>query len=209
MALILEDKKSLQHGEKAENSPQSSFGSTFYLLLAANLTASIAMFVSNLGRPLSMNALDFDATAISSVIAVGSAITLPIPAIIGWISDRVGRRGLIAVCYLLGAFGMVLLMLSTSLWHFWLSSVLMTFINASNGLTSALVADIIPRRSLGHGLSLINTGGFLAGIIGFAGTGYVIEGLGLPVTFMLGATLPLIAIVLLLPIRRVLRPAPI
>jgi MFS family permease len=211
MALLLEDKKS--HTTQAENQAESSLeaplGSTFYLLLGANAVASIAMFMSNLGRPLGMNALQFDATAISSVIAVGSAITLPIPALIGWLSDRIGRRGLIAACYLMGALGLTMLMVSTSLWHFWLSSVLIAFISASNGLTSALVADIIPRRSLGLGLSLINTGGFLAGIVGFAGTGYVIQGVGLPITFMLGAILPLIAIILLIPIRHVLKPAPI
>lgn len=211
VALLLEDKKSDPvHGtNKHEENHQAPLGSTFYFLLAANVIASIAMFVSNLGRPLGMNTLQFDATAISSVIAVGSAITLPVPALIGWLSDRIGRKGLIAACYLVGALGMAMLMVSTSLWHFWLSSVLISFISVSNGLTSALVADVIPRRSLGLGLSLLNTGGFLAGIIGFSGTGYVIQGLGLPTTFMLGATLPLIAIVLLLPIRSVLKPAPI
>jgi MFS family permease len=207
VALVLEDKKS--DTSQTETSLEVPLGSSFYLLLGANVIASIAMFVTNLGRPLGMNALQFDATAISSAVAVGSAITLPVPALVGWLSDRIGRRGLIAACYLLGALGMALLMVSTSLWHFWLASVLISFINVSNGLTSAFVADVVPRRSLGLGLSLLNTGGFLAGIIGFAGTGYVIQGVGLPTTFMLGATLPLIAIILLIPMRRVLKPAPI
>ena len=209
VALLLEDKKSDPIHTNSHTESSTSLGSPFYFLLAANVIASVAMFVSNLGRPLGMNALQFDATAISSVVAVGSAITLPVPALVGWLSDRIGRKGLIAACYLVGALGMAMLIVSTSLWHFWLSSVLISFISVSNGLTAALVSDVIPRRSLGLGLSLLNTGGFLAGIIGFSGTGYVIQSMGLPTTFMLGATLPLIAIILLLPMRRVLKPAPI
>lgn len=208
VALLLKDKKSDSHQENGRTESRSPLGNTFYLLLAANAIASIAMFVSSLGRPLGMNALQFDATSISSTVAVGSAITLPLPTLVGWLSDRIGRRNLIIACYLAGACGVALLMVSTSLWHFWLSSVLITCMNAGGGLISALVADVVPRRSLATGLSLMSTGGFLAGIIGFAGTGHVIQSVGLSITFMLGATLPLVAILLLIPIRRVLKPVP-
>ena len=92
--------------------------------------------------------------------------------------------------------------MSVSLWHFWVASVLVnSLIPVNMGVGSALVTDLVPRESVGRGISLFSATAWVGGIIGYAGTGYAIQHLGLTSTFVIGAFLPLIAIVLLIPIR--------
>jgi predicted MFS family arabinose efflux permease len=64
-----------------------------------------------------------------------------------------------------------------------------------------VLANLVPRESVGRGISLFSTTTWVGGIIGYAGTGYAIQHLGLASTFVIGAFLPLIAIVLLILIR--------
>jgi len=68
-----------------------------------------------------------------------------------------------------------------------------------------MVTDLVPQGSLGRGMSLFTATTWVGGIIGFAGTGYAVQRLGMTSTFVMGAFLPLIAIVLLIPIRQVVR----
>ena len=54
-------------------------------------------------------------------------------------------------------------------------------------------------------MSLFTTTAWIAGIIGFAGTGYAVQHLGVLSTLSAGAFLPLIGIILLIPIRQASR----
>ena len=78
-------------------------------------------------------------------------------------------------------------------------------VSAYNAVESALVTDLVPRASLGRGLSLFGATTYVGGIIGYAVTGQAIEHLGTTATFLGGAFLPLIAILLLIPIREARR----
>src|SRR5262249_19765141 len=51
----------------AHNRKKESLGTAFYLLFAAAVAASIPGFIASLGRPLAMDRLKFDASAISGV----------------------------------------------------------------------------------------------------------------------------------------------
>ena len=178
-------------------------GGGFFLLLLASLTVAAAFFVSLLGQSLAMKDLGFIAAAISSTGAIGGAFALPLPPLIGWLSDRVERKRLLALSYLTGTAGLLILAASASLWHFWVVAALMAvFISVNGAVGSALVTDLVPQEALGKGMSLFNAAIWVGGIIGFAGAGYAIQNLGLISTFILGACLPLIAIALLIPIRR-------
>ena len=106
----------------------------FYLLLLAHVIAFGANFVSLLGRPLLMDNLGFDSAAISGVVAVGGAVSLPFPLLVGWLSDRIGRYSLLVLCFLISALGLFALAASKSLLHFWVSSVLL----ASMGVCLAI-----------------------------------------------------------------------
>lgn len=56
--------------------------------------------------------------------AIGGAIALPLPVLFGWLSDRIGRKLLMNLGYLAGILSMLILAISTSLWHFWITASL-------------------------------------------------------------------------------------
>jgi MFS family permease len=182
-------------------------GKSFYLLFAASLVAASAVFLGLLGRSLSMNALGYPAAAISSTVAVSNLLALPLPLLLGWLSDRCrrtdrGRKLLLALGYLLASLGLVGLSLSSSLWHFWIAAALITLsYRVSSGIGPALANDLIPRASLDRGLGLFGATLSIGAIVGFAGTGQAVQHLGLRPTTIGGAALPLIAICLLALVR--------
>jgi len=203
--LLVEDKvmAGVRGGEASTAGERPGLGRSFFLLFLLNIVASIAYSVGVMGRSLAMNNLGFAAAAITSTGAIGGAVTLPLPPLIGWLSDRVDRKRFLALCYLAGTVGLLVLAVSVSLWHFWVVvSLLSVLAWISSGVGSALVADLVPQESLGKGISLFSATAWVGGIIGFAGTGHAVQTLGMISTFIVGAFLPLIAIVLLIPIRQ-------
>ena len=186
-ALMIEDKVVVRQGQKdyEESAGQvSGLGSAFIFLLIAGLIANTSGFAGNLGIPLIMSDLTFAATAISSTAAIGGLVILPLPFLLGWLSDRVGRKRLLATVYFAGAVGFLVLTISTSLWQFWLVAALIYLVQSINrGIGSALVVDLVPEESLGTGVSLFNAMLWGGGVIGYASTGYAIQILGGATTF--------------------------
>jgi MFS family permease len=178
-----------------------TLGRPFYILFLANIFVWLMTFVAALGRPLIMNNLGFDTSAISSAFGIGAAVTLPLPPLIGWLSDRVGRTRCLALCYLLGGTGILILIFSGSLWHFWASTILISMIGASMSVGLAQVADLVPRESLDVGISLYSSTSFIGGIVGFASSGYIIQFMGMGQTLLLSASLSLLAVLLLMFVR--------
>jgi MFS family permease len=202
--LFLQDKPMarVQPGATAGAGERPGLGRSFALLFLASLVASVANFVFVMGRSVAMDGLGFAAAAISNTGAIGGAVTLPLPPLIGWLSDRIGRKQFLALCYLASAVGLLFLAVSVSLWHFWVASVLVSILMPVNmGVGSALVTDLVPRESVERGISLFNATTWMAGVVGFAGTGYAVQSLGMATTFVAGALSTLMAIVLLIPIR--------
>jgi MFS family permease len=172
------------------------------LLFLASLAAGVAVFVRTLGTSLAMDDLGFGSAAISSTAAVAGAVTLPLPLLMGWLSDRLGRKRFLTLGYLGGVVGLLTLAGAASLWHFWVAAALATLmVNMNNGVGSALVTDLVPQASLGRGMSLFTTTTWVGGIVGFAVTGRAIQSFGASATFIAGAFLPLMAILLVIPIR--------
>ena len=140
--------------------------------------------------------------AIASTGAVGGIVAMPLPLLMGWLSDRTGRKIFLYLGYLAGIASLSVLAISTSLWHFCIVLVLQTiFMTVSATVGNALVTDLLPQESLGRGLSLFGATGWIGGVLGFAGAGYALQSLGTLPTFIIGICLTLIAIVLLIPIR--------
>jgi MFS family permease len=179
-----------------------SLGKNYRLLFSASLVASIAGFVILLGRSLLMNELDFGALAISSTGAVGGLVSMPIPLLMGWLSDRTGRKVYLYLGYLACVASLAVLAVATSLWSFYIVLILQSLfagVNATVG--SALVTDLVPREALGRGLSLFGATAWIGGVLGFAGAGYAFANYGVVPTILVVIFSTLVAIGLLVPIR--------
>jgi SET family sugar efflux transporter-like MFS transporter len=203
--LFVEDKRVVKGIKSVEKAPETLSWLTggILLLLLATLVATVAVYINILGRSLTMNNLNFSAASIASTAAVGGAIALPLPVLLGWLSDRMGRKQLMILCYLAGLSSMLVLTISTSLWHFWIAASLITVLfDVSRGIGSAFVADLVPEASLGKGIAIFNLVPWIGGILGFALTGYAIQTFGITSTFIAAAFLPFMAIIFIIPIRQ-------
>jgi MFS family permease len=207
IALLLEDKviARLRPSESAVAREKSGFGASFFLLLLASLAAGLALNVGLMSRSLVMHSKGFSAAAISGTGAAGGAATLPLPAVLGWLADRGGRRRLLVLCCLAGTAGLLALAVSTSLWHLCVAISLLNVLLYVGSVGSAMVTDLIPQGSLGRGLSLFTATTWAGGVVGYAGTGYAVQRLGMTPTLIMGAFLPLIAVALLIPVRETAR----
>lgn len=122
---------------------------------------------------------------------------------IGWLSDRMGRKWLLNLCFLLGMAGLAILAAAAAQWQFCITAGLTSLmLNGVGAVGSALVTDSVPRAALGRGMSLFNATTWIGGIIGMSLTGLAIQGLGAAVTFIGAAFLPLLALGLLIPVWR-------
>jgi MFS family permease len=180
----------------------AGLGKSFHLLFVASLGAAVASFVFFLGRSFVMADLGFDAAALSSAGAIGGAIALPVPLVVGWLSDRLGRKRFVAFSFLAATAALLALCASTALWHFWAASILFTLSFVGGPVGNALVTDLVPREALGRGLAVYNATTWLGGIAGCTLTGYAAQALGTTPTLIAGACLPLLAAGLLAPIGR-------
>jgi MFS family permease len=190
------------HPEAGLTKEKVGLGRNYYLLFSSNLIASTAGFIVFLGRSLLMSDLEFGAFAISSTGAIGGLITLPIPLIMGWLSDRTGRKIYLYLGYLVGAASLFFLALAASLWDFYFVSILLALsTQVGMAIGNAFVTDLMPPESLGRGLSLFGATAWIGGVIGFAAGGYALQSLGKNLTIIIGIGLFLIAAVLLIPIR--------
>jgi len=203
IALFLQDKaiSEARPGVGSIRSENQTLGKTFYVFMLANLIAFGASFMAVLGRPLLMDKLRFDTAAISGVVALGGAVSMPLPLLLGWLSDRMNRYWLIIACFLGSAIGLAVLAKSLSLWHFGASAILLSGVGVSLGIGPALVMDLVPPEKLGRALSWYNFSPPMSGMLCFAFVGYAFQGFGMRATFIGGALLTLIAIALVIRIQ--------
>ena len=203
MGLWLKDKAGTanRHCSWCQETGRRNLGGVLILLLLANTLAWMARYTGRLGTSLAMAELRFLAAAVSSTEAVGGAVSVTLLPLIGWLSDRVNRRRLLASCFLVSAVGLAVLAMSVVYWHFLLASAFVAFVLfSSNAIGPALVADVIPSGSLGKGMSLFMVTPSIGGIVALTATGYTVEHLGITFTFVLGAGLLVLATILLNPL---------
>lgn len=207
LGLLIQDKAIV-----IENTPiaksKMAFTMPFILLFLATTLAHIANAEAALSRPLIMDGLKYDATSISIANAMGGLITLPLPIIIGWLSDRMGRKPLIIFCYLTTGMALAVLLSADSLWQFWLASALQGGLVGSIVVGSALVSDMYDKENLGIALSIFGASPWIGFVIGFGATGSSIQNLGMSPTLWMGIVLTIIA-AFVLPFARQAKLSPI
>ena len=180
---------------------RSSFGRALFLLIAAQFMVIIAHSMAAMGRSLSMNNLGFTPTAIGSTVVVSGFVSLPFPFVLGWLSDRLGRRKMMAICYLSYIFCVLILGFSRSLWHFWIVIIFMKIGMVSLSVGPAFVADLVDKTALGRGVSLFQSMGWIAFAIGYAVGGNAFQYFDIAATSFMSIVFPVIAIALILSIR--------
>jgi MFS family permease len=129
-------------------------------------------------------------------------VTLPLPLLIGWLSDRLGRKPFLIVCYLMTTVGLVILASASQLWHFGASSAFQVALVPSLVVGSALITDIFPKEMLGAPLSLFNATPWIGFVVGFSSGGSAMNAYGIGPTLMSGVLLTLVAIIVLIPIQK-------
>ena len=180
-------------------------GRNYHLLLTAVLLSAITVSVVRMGLSLSMKAINFSPATIAGANVIGGLVTIPVVLGLGALSDRLGRRSFLALGYTLSAIASATLLMAEQLWHFWIVAAAVLAARTIGGsLASALATDILPPQALGRSLPLLGTMTWAAGVLGFAGSGYVIETFGASNLYLIATLLSLVAAGLTstLPVRR-------
>ena len=145
--------------------------------------------------------------------AVLIVLSVPMPLVAGWLSDRIGRKPLIMGVYLGGAVGfLVFVSAGSSLLGLWAGIAIMgLFSFAESPQLQALLADVAPPEIRDVSFAAYFTLAFGVGSLWVAVYGVVIErageAAGLPIVFWLMATTFVAAAFTTLPIRTPARPA--
>ncbi len=173
-------------------------GPVFHLLLLAVFFSAATNQIGRLGTSLSMQSLALSPGAIASTATVGGLVAIPVTFWMGSLSDRIGRKGILMLAYILAAAGAMILSNATQLWHFWLATVLLLLVRSANGTAAAALAtDMLASEALSRGLPRLNSMAYIAGIVGSAGAGYVMEALGGTTLYLIAAALAVVAAALL------------
>jgi MFS family permease len=169
-------------------------GRSYHLLLLAVLLSAMTISVVRMGLSLSMKAFDFTPAAIAGANVVGGLVTIPVVLGFGALSDRLGRKLFLALGYFMAALSGVSLMMAGRLWHFWIVAAAILVARTIGGsLASALATDILPPETLGRSLPMLGTMNWAAGVLGFAGSGYMIEIVGASNLYLMVTLLALVA----------------
>ena len=201
-ALLLEEKAGKQPPtSNIQEKELTGLGLNFNLFFLSAIFFSIPGFFVILLRSWVMDKLGFGSLDITSTVAIGGLVSLPVPYLMGLISDRMGRKTFLYITYLCGFLSVIVLAFSRELWHFWLAFILRGLALGGTGVRNALVTDMVHQDSLGKGLAVINSSDWIGGVIGFLTTGFLYQNLGFASPFIIGGCLALAAIGMLIPIQ--------
>ncbi|HEX3265679.1 MAG TPA: MFS transporter [Candidatus Limnocylindrales bacterium] len=134
-------------------------------------------------------------------------LSVPMPLVAGWLSDRIGRRPTILGAYIGGAVGFVLFIAAgSSILGLWVGIAIMgLFSFAESPQLQALLADAVPTGIRDVAFALYFTLAFGVGSLWTALYGAIIDNLGeatgLPIVFGLMATAFLAAAVVMWPVK--------
>jgi AAHS family 3-hydroxyphenylpropionic acid transporter len=134
-------------------------------------------------------------------------LSVPMPLVAGWLSDRIGRRPVVVGAYVGGAVGfLAFIAAGSSLVGLWLGLAIMgLFSFAESPQLQALLADAVPTPLRDTAFALYFTLAFGVGSLWTAGYGTIIEGLGeaagLPIVFVLMAASFVAAAIVMWPVK--------
>ncbi len=195
LSLFLQDKPAVPRRLASDGHRASPFGTPFYLVVLSGGIIGVLSAAGRFGTSVAMDDLHFLSIAITSTAAIAGVLSLILAPLLGRLSDRFNRKLLLALCYVAGTCGLVVLSMSSALWQFWVAvSLLSVQSYAGAGLGAALITDLVPANGMDKALSLFSAVPYIGNILGFAVTGVLINGLGLSAALVLCSALGLAAI---------------
>lgn len=176
--------------------PSASPG--FSLLLVTAVLAAGTASIGSMGTSLSMGTLAFSAAAISSTSSVAGLLMIPFVLLMGTLSDRLGSRRFLTFGHLLTGTGVLILIVATQLWHFWMAMTVMLMGRAiDDAMAPTVAAELLPPAALQHSLPKLKAINWMAGVASFVGAGYAMDRVGTASVFLAASLLALVAALLL------------
>jgi MFS family permease len=164
-------------------------GTPYLFLLVTILLASMTLNVGRLGLSMAMKSQQFSPGDVSTANAFGGLTTIPITLLIGVLSDRLGRKRFLLTGFVVAMIGTLALIGAQTLWQFWIvSSLILASRSVITSMSPAYATDLLSRRALGKALPLVGTMNWVSGVIGFAGSGFVLDTFG-PTSLYSAATI--------------------
>lgn len=189
-------------GSAISNAAPAQIPWPLILLLGANFLLSTARFWGGMAQTWAMDAQGFSAAAVTIIAAVGAGAGILINPMAGRLSDIYGRRTVLFLTYTGAALALAVMAASSTLAHFLLVAVLMTVAYAADAVAPAFVTDVVSSGQLDRWMSIFATTRWLGAIAGYASSGYAVHAIGLDATLLTSVSLPILAVLLLLQIRR-------
>jgi MFS family permease len=176
-------------------------GIALLLLAAANLLFGVGNAVNTMGRSLAMDAQGMGALAVTATSALGAVVGLVVYPLWGQLSDRMSRRLLVALAYGCNALSLLAVAWAGSLTGFTVAALLSSLAGAERAVAPALVTDLVGRERLDRSMAAYDAARWAGGIVGFAGAGYAVQGLGVELAMVLGALLPAVGLAMIVALR--------
>ena len=129
-------------------------------------------------------------------------MSLPFPFILGWISDRVGRKSVMMASFLAGVACLLFLVVARTLWQFWGVAAIMSLHAISMSIGPAYAVDFVDKERAGTAVSFVQSCTWIGTVIGYVYSGIAFQHFGMGPGLLVAAVFPLLATVLLLFVRK-------
>lgn len=203
LVFLLDDTRT-ERKQKAKREPGVAIpvNVMMWIIILAGVLPNAASFMVNFTRPIIMGNAGFANTHISAVVGVSGGVGIPLPFILGWLSDRMDKKLILMIGYAIGASGIAMLALATALWQFYVALILMMGSSSVFMVGSALIKDISEPDDLDQNLSYYATTPWVGGVGGYLLAGFATQQFGLIPAVWIASALPIISVILVMTLRR-------
>ena len=175
-----------------------SFSKPFSFALLSFVLAVMLIHVFLFCFSLSMKANGFNISQISIYAALGTALVLPFPYLFGRWTAKYNPKLLLTVCYTSMGLALLCLLLPKYRGYILLAVALMSILSfAGRAVIVAMVFPWFTEKEMPMAQALMGTAAWLAAIIGYLSSGFILQKFGLTITLFYGITVAVFSILIL------------